>query len=103
MENQSGSTFQQSCLSFIETLFPDESFHFLEESKATDAFGHPGQQLFFSSSARTLKFSVLEQAHQRYTRVFVSEKTSENAFFRQLLEATYEDGQLYIDHIVQTE
>lgn len=103
MENQSGSTFQQSCLSFIETLFPDESFHFLEESKVTDAFGHPGRQLFFSSSTRTLKFSVLAQAHQRYTRVFVSEKTSENAFFRQLLEATYEEGQLYIDHIVQTE
>ena len=103
MENQSGSTFQQSCLSFIETLFPDESFHFLEESKATDAFGHPGRQLFFSSSARTLKFSVLAQANQRYARVFVSEKTSENTFFRKLLEATYEDGQLYIDHIVQTE
>ncbi|UKS55670.1 hypothetical protein [Exiguobacterium acetylicum] len=103
MENQSGSTFQQSCLSFIETLFPDESFHFLEESKVTDAFGHPGRQLFFSSSARTLKFSVLAQAHQRYARVFVSEKTSENTFFRKLLEATYEDGQLYIDHIVQTE
>lgn len=46
MENQSGSTFQQSCLSFIETLFPDEPFHFLEESKATDAFGYPGRQLF---------------------------------------------------------
>lgn len=103
MENQSGSTFQQSCLSFIETLFPDESFHFLEESKVTDAFGHPGIQLFFSSSDRTLKFSVLAQAHQRYARVFVSEKTSKNTFFRQLLEATYEDGQLYIDHIVQTE
>ncbi|MBF8151853.1 hypothetical protein ITJ88_01045 [Exiguobacterium sp. TBG-PICH-001] len=103
MENQSGSTFQQSCLSFIETLFPDESFYFLEESKAMDAFGHPGRQLFFSSPVRTLKFSVLAQAHQRYARVFVSEKTSENTFFRQLLEATYEDGQLYIDHIVQTE
>ncbi|WP_290774629.1 MULTISPECIES: hypothetical protein [unclassified Exiguobacterium] len=103
MENQSGSTFQQSCLSFIETLFPDEPFHFLEESKALDAFGYPGRQLFFSSSARTLKFTVLEQAHKHYARVFVSEKTSENTFFRQLLEATYDDNQLYIDHIVQTE
>lgn len=103
MENQSGSTFQHSCLSFIETLFPDESFHFLEESKATDAFGQPGTQLFFSSSVRTLKFSLLEQAHQRYARVFVSEKTSENTFFRRLLEATYEEGHLYIDHVVQTE
>ncbi|MGI1804639.1 hypothetical protein ACRPK8_02795 [Exiguobacterium sp. TDN 0502] len=103
MENQSGSTFQHSCLSFIETLFPDESFHFLEESKATDAFGQPGTQLFFSSSVRTLKFSLLEQAHQRYARVFVSEKTSDNTFFRRLLEATYEEGHLYIDHVVQTE
>lgn len=103
MENQSGNTFQHSCLSFIETLFPDESFHFLEESKATDAFGQPGTQLFFSSSVRTLKFSLLEQAHQRYARVFVSEKTSDNTFFRRLLEATYEEGHLYIDHVVQTE
>jgi hypothetical protein len=84
-------------------LFPDEPVHFLEESKATDAFGYPGRQLFFSSPVRTLKFTVLEQAQKHYARIFVSEKTNENTFFRQLLEATYDYNQLYIDHIVQTE
>ncbi|KSU49981.1 hypothetical protein AS033_01020 [Exiguobacterium indicum] len=103
MENQNETTFQKSCLSFIETLFPDESFHFLEESRAMDAFGHHGIQLFFSSELRTLKFSLLKQTHQRYDRVFVSEKTVQNTFFRRLLEATYEESQLYIDHVVKTD
>ncbi len=103
MGNQGETIFQESCLSFIETLFPDESFHFLEESKATDAFGHHGVQLFFSSEHRTLKFSILQQSHQRYDRVFVSEKTVQNTFFRRLLEATYEENQLYIDHVVKTD
>ncbi len=62
MENQNETTFQKSCLSFIETLFPDESFHFLEESRAMDAFGHHGIQLFFSSELRTLN-SVFSNRH----------------------------------------
>lgn len=94
---------QDSCFVFIATLFPEETYQFVESQTLTDAFGQPGTHMTFKSSERELKFSFLEQAHRRFERVFLAEKVAESSFFSRLLEATYEDGKLYIHHIVKTD
>ncbi|WP_214847278.1 hypothetical protein [Exiguobacterium sp. s193] len=96
-------TMQDSCFTFIATLFPKETYQFVESQTLTDAFGQVGTHLTFKSTERELKFSFLEQAHRRFERVFLAEKSAGTTFFSRLLEATYEDEQLYIHHIVKTD
>lgn len=92
-----------SCLSFIKTLFPEETFQFVEQETLPDAFGHTGMHLTFKSTSRELKLSFVNQAHKRFERVFLAEKTPVSPFFSRMMEATYEDGQLYIHHIVKSD
>jgi len=92
-----------SCLSFIETLFPEEHFEFVEHTILPDAFGKSGTHLTFKSDERELKLSFVDQAHSRFERVFLAEKTSESPFFSRMMEATYEDGQLYIHHVLKSD
>jgi len=94
---------QASCLSFIETLFPEEHFEFVEHAVLPDAFGKSGTHLMFKSDERELKLSFVDQAHSRFERVFLAEKTPESPFFSRMMEATYEDGQLYIHHILKSD
>ncbi|WP_214768960.1 hypothetical protein [Exiguobacterium sp. s133] len=94
-------TIQASCFEFISTLFPEETFQFMEEQTFPDAFGQIGTYLTFKSKERELKFSFVEQAHQKFDRVFLAEKSKESSFFSRLLEATYEEETLYIHHIVK--
>ncbi|MGX8176341.1 hypothetical protein ACWS7L_02490 [Exiguobacterium artemiae] len=94
---------QASCESFTETLFPEESFELLDHRILPDAFGKSGTHLTFRSDRRELKFSFISQAHSRFERVFLAEKTAESPFFSRILEATYENGQLYIHHILKSD
>ena len=96
-------TMQDSCFAFIATLFPEETYQFVTSQTLTDAFGQIGTHLTFKSIERELKFSFIEQAHRRFERVFLAEKPAGTTFFSRLLEATYEDGTLYIHHIVKTD
>lgn len=92
-----------SCLSFIETLFPEERFEFMDYVILPDAFGKSGTHLTFKSAARELKLSFVDQAHSRFERVFLAEKTPKSPFFNRMMEATYEDGQLYIHHVLKSD
>ena len=92
-----------SCLSFIETLFPEERFEFVDHVILPDAFGKSGTHLTFKSAARELKLSFVDQAHSRFERVFLAEKTPKSPFFNRMMEATYEDGQLYIHHVLKSD
>ncbi len=92
-----------SCLSFIETLFPEERFEFVDYVILPDAFGKSGTHLTFKSAARELKLSFVDQAHSRFERVFLAEKTPKSLFFNRMMEATYEDGQLYIHHVLKSD
>ncbi len=92
-----------SCLFFIETLFPEERFEFVDYVILPDAFGKSGTHLIFKSAARELKLSFVDQAHSRFERVFLAEKTPESPFFSRMMEATYEDGQLYIHHVLKSD
>lgn len=94
---------KDSCFAFIATLFPEETYQFVESQTLTDAFGQVGTHLTFKSAERELKFSFIEQAHRRFERVFLAEKSTGTTFFSRLLEATYEDKQLYIHHVVKTD
>ena len=94
---------QSSCLSFIEALFPEERFEFVEHAILPDAFGKSGTHLTFKSDNRELKLSFVDQAHSRFERVFLAEKTPESPFFSRMMEATYEDGQLYIHHVLNSD
>jgi len=94
---------QASCLSFIKTLFPEEHFEFVEHAILPDAFGKSGTHLTFRSDARELKLSFVDQAHSRFERVFLAEKTEKSPFFSRMLEATYEEGQLYIHHVLKSD
>lgn len=92
-----------SCLSFIETLFPEERFEFVDYVILPDAFGKSGTHLTFKSAARELKLSFVDQAHSRFERVFLAEKTPKSPFFNRMMEATYEDDQLYIHHVLKSD
>ena len=92
-----------SCLSFIETLFPEEVFEFVDAVILPDAFGKSGTHLMFKSDERELKLSFVDQAHSRFERVFLAEKTPESPFFSRMMEATYEDGHLYIHHVLKSD
>ncbi|MCK2156211.1 hypothetical protein [Exiguobacterium sp. 17-1] len=94
---------QASCLSFIETLFPEETFEFVDRVVLPDAFGKHGTHMTFQSAVRELKLSFVDQAHSRFERVFLAEKTAESPFFSRIMEATYEEGQLYIHHVLKSD
>lgn len=103
MDEKTTQARQASCLSFIKTLFPEETFQFVEQQTFPDAFGHTGTHLTFKSTSRELKLSFVNQAHSRFERVFLAEKTASSPFFSRMMEATYEDGQLYIHHILKSD
>ena len=103
MDEKTTQARQASCLSFITTLFPEETFQFVEQQTLPDAFGHIGTHITFKSALRELKLSFVSQAHSRFERVFLAEKTASSPFFSRMMEATYEEGQLYIHHVLKSD